>query len=692
MSKATWVRAHCGRMDHGGCGLLVRVQDGRIDRVKGDKTHPRSRGHLCAKGIAGLERSSHPDRLRQPLRRVGERGQGRWEALSWEEALGWAAERLNQIKSVYGAREVAFCQGAPRGLEFPLLARLANSFGSPNLVGISNTCHMPRALSARMTMGFFPVVDYDNPAQCYLLWGSNIPDTNSEGVLKPLLMSRVDQGGHLIVVDPRRTELARKADIWLQVRPGADAALVLGLLHVVIFEGLYDADFVANWTVGFDELAQAVAAYTPEKVAELAWVDAGLIREAARLFARSRPAALEFGNAVEQTVHSFDICRGICCLMAISGNLDVPGGVVQVEPPPVTPVPQLARMDLLPRREEEMISSGESLVRGFPVVPPPFLVRAMLEGRPYPIRGAYIQASNPVMAWASSQETIRALRALDFLCVSEIFMTPTAALADLVLPAATHFEFDDIGHHYGLPHGYVLARPKIVDPPGLCWPDRQILNELAKRLDLGEHWWADSREILDTVLAPAGITYERFVEIRILRGLQVYRKYLSGGFPTPSGKVELCSEAAAAGGLPPVPVFAGFPEPDDPVFPLLLSSAKNPHYFHSAYRQLRGLRKKAPTPLLAINPETAADLNLEEGQSVLVETRHGGVILTATLSDELHPRVVFTEHGWYFPERPQHDLLDCLRSNLNVLTSVGRLGQAFGTPNLRALPCRITKY
>jgi anaerobic selenocysteine-containing dehydrogenase len=626
------------------------------------------------------------------LRRLGGRGEGRWEALSWEEALSWAAERLNQIKSTHGARAVAFCQGAPRGLEFPLLARLANTFGSPNLVGISNTCHIPRALSARVTMGFFPVVDYDNPAECYLLWGSNIPDTNSEGVLKPLLMRRVEEGRHLIVVDPRRTELAEKAHLWLQIRPGADAALALGLLHVVISEALYDADFVTNWTVGFDDLAQAVAAYTPEKVAELAWVDAGSIREAARLFARSRPAALEFGNAVEQTIHTFDICRGICCLMAITGNLDVPGGVVQVEPPPVTPVPQLARLDLLPRREEEMISSGEALVPGFPVVPPPFLVRAVLEGRPYAVRGAYIQASNPVMAWASSQDTIRALRNLDFLCVSEIFMTPTAALADLVLPAATHFEFDDIGHHYGLPHGYVLARPKIVDPPPLCWPDRQILNELAKQLGLREYWWDDSREILDAVLAPAGITYEHFVELRILQGPQAFRKYLAGGFPTPSGKVELRSEAAAARGLSPVPIFAGFPEPDDASFPLLLSSAKNPHYFHSAYRQLAGLRKRAPAPVLVINPETARELQLEEGQSVLVETRHGRITLAATLSDEVHPRVVYAEHGWYFPERPQHELLDCLRSNLNALTSAGRLGQAFGTPNLRALPCRIAKH
>lgn len=690
MVDSHWIRAHCGRMDHGGCGLLVQIEDGQIVQVKGDKDHPRSRGYICSKGVASPERLNHPDRLLNPLRRVGGRGEGRWESISWEEALASIAEKFNDVKSAYGARAVAFCHGAPRGLEFLLMFRLAHTFGSPNVVGISNVCHWPRAYSARMTMGFLPVVDYEHPAQCYLIWGSNIPATNEEGVLRPLLMDRVNEGRNLIVVDPRRTKLAQKADFWLQLRPGSDAALALGFMNVIIAEHLYDEQFVQDWTVGFDDLAQAVSAYTPDKVAELTWVKPDLIKEAARLFAQARPGAVQWGNAIEHSIHSFDTCRAISCLMAITGNLDVPGGNVQPNPPPVVPPPEFAHHHAIPNLDEESISSIHSIVPGFPRIPPAFFNRAVLFGEPYSVRAAYVQASNPVMAWESTPETIRALKSLDFLCVADLFMTPTAALADLVLPVASHFEFNDIGH-YGLPHGYLLARPKLVDPPPLCWPDIKILNELAKHLGLENEWWEDSEDILDEVLSPAGITYAQLTESRILWGDKAFHKYKTKGFQTPSGKVELRSDAAASYGLSSVPVFAGFPEPDDSEFPLLLSSAKNPHYFHSAYRQLPGLRKRAPNPLLTVHPETAQMIDLEEGQPVQLETSCGQIILTAAISDAVHPKVVYADYGWYFPERPEAELFDCLRSNVNVLTSNERLGKAFGTPNLKAIPCRISK-
>jgi anaerobic selenocysteine-containing dehydrogenase len=399
---------------------------------------------------------------------------------------------------------------------------------------------------------------------------------------------------------------------------------------------------------------------------------------------------LQWGNAVEHNIYSFDICRAICCIMAITGNLDVPGGNVQPVPPPVIPPHDFARFDAIPNRDGESISSVHSIVPHFPRIPPTFLIRAVLSKEPYQIRAAYIQASDPIMAWASSRETLQALESLDFLCVSELFMSPTAALADLVLPVATHFEFNDIGH-YGLPHGYVLTRPKIVDAPPHCWPDMKILNELAKHLGLGEQWWEDSADIVREILSPANMTYREFDELRILKGEQIYHKYKTNGFPTLSGKVELRSDVAVSYGLPAVPVFNGFPEPEDPAFPLLLSSAKNPHYFHSAYRQLSGLRKRVPMPLLTINPRTAQEIGVVDGEPVQLETRQGRITLTAAISDSVDPRVVYAEHGWYFPERPESKLFDCMRSNFNVLTSNERLGQAFGTPNLRAIPCRISK-
>ncbi len=684
-----WIRTHCGRMDHGGCGLLLRVKNGQIVQVKGDKDHPRSKGYLCLKGLASAKRLDHPGRLRSPLLRMGARGEGRWKNISWDEALHLAAEQFNTIKSTYGARAVAFCQGAPKGVEFNLLFRLANTFGSPNVVGVSNVCHVPRELVAQMTMGFFPVVDYTHRARCYLIWGSHLPTTNEEGLLKPFLMEKIRLGAPLIVVDPCKTLLARKASLWLQLRPGSDTALALGFLNVIISERLYDEDFVRDWTVGFAKLREAVISYTPERVAELTWIKADLVREAARLYAQSRPSALQWGNAIEHTIQTFDVCRALSCLMAITGNLDVPGGNLQPDPHPLLSPRQLGRLDLLPSREQERISGTHPIASVFPGVPPPFFTEAVLSGKPYPVRAAYVQGSNPVMAWAASKETLEALKCLDFLCVSEVFMTPTSALADLVLPVATHFEFNDIGH-YRLPHGYVLALPKVVDPPPLCWPDMKILNELAKTLGLGKDWWDDVEQMLGTILSPSQLTYAQFAEKGILQSPTNFYKYRTRGFPTPSGKVELSLTVAGKYGLPSVPVFDGFPEPEDPEFPLLLTSAKSPYYFHSACRQLADLRKKSPLPMVTVHPETAINLSIQTGESAWVETRYGRIILTVKVSDTVHPKVVYSEHGWYFPEEPETTLFDCMRSNYNAATSNERLGQAFGTPNLRALPCRLS--
>jgi len=330
-----WVKTHCARMDHGGCGLLAGVKDNKIVSVKGDPDGLLNKGYVCAKGIASPDRLTHPDRLKHPLKRVGKRGEGKWKRISWQEALSETAENLNNIKEKYGAKGVAFGVGMPKGLEHFVLIRLANIFGSPNIIASQDVCHAPREITGVHTCGFYPVANLHHKSKLVLLWASNITSTNEEGEINSMLLEQLKHGTELVVVDPRKIDLVKKAKKWVQLRPGTDHALALGLLNVIIEELLYDKDFVEKWTHGFDELADHVKTYTPEKVSEITWASPDIIRDTARLYATSKPAVIQWGNPIEHTIHTFDTTRALICLMAVCGNLDVPGGNVNAKDPKI---------------------------------------------------------------------------------------------------------------------------------------------------------------------------------------------------------------------------------------------------------------------------------------------------------------------------------------------------------------------
>ncbi len=685
------LRTHCGRMDHGGCTLLVEVEDGRVTGVGPDPEGVLSRGHICPKARALPELLYHEKRLRKPLRRTGARGSGSWEEISWDEALSFAAEGFNRIKDEYGARAVAFCQGAPKGLEHFVLIRLANTFGSPNVVGPQNVCHMPREIAGMLTCGFFPVADYDQPTGAVLVWGSNLTATNEEGVICTRLLTRL-KADHppLIVVDPRRTELARRADLWLPVQPGTDLALALGFLRVIIEEELMDREFTARYVHGFDELAAHVRDWTPEKTETVTGVPAPDILKAARLYGRARPAALQWGNGIEQTVHNFDTARALIALMALTGNLDAPGGNIAASPPPVVRLGEFVRGDLMPGRGREMVSAPYGPAPGFVVVAPEYFKRAVLTGEPYPVRGAYVQVSNPVLAWSDSRGTHEAMKALDFLVVAETFLSPTAALADLVLPAATELEFNDLGH-FGLAHGFVLARPQIVDPPGECRPNIRILNDLAQALGLHELWWDDHEAMLDDILRPSGLDYRGLVRQGMLKAPPRYHKYRDKGFKTPTGKVEPLLSVAEKAGLNPLPAWDGTPEPADPDYPLILTSHKSRNFFCSDHRFLASLLKREPLPTVELHPRTAVSCGIGDGDSVWVETSSGRIKVQARLTEDIRPGVLSVVHGWWLPELGGENRESWMETTLNELTSSRLLNKPLGTPNLRALPARLVK-
>ncbi len=682
-----WLKTHCGRMDHGGCGLLVGVKDGKIARIKGDRQGFLNEGYVCIKGLNSAIKLDSPLRLKHPLKRTGARGQGRWQEISWQEALGLIADNLCRIRDSHGARAVAFCQGMPKGLEHFVLIRLANIFGSPNVVASQDVCHAPREISGVHTCGFYPVADFHHRSELVVLWGSNITETNEEGEICSLLLRQLRQGTKLVVVDPRKTALAEKADLWLQLRPGTDHGLALGILNVILDGNLYDEQFVGNWTHGFEELKDHVASFTPEAMSKATWVEAEKIRLAARMMSDLSPMAIQWGNPIEHTEKTFHASRALICIMAVTGNLDVPGGNVRAREPNITALGKFVRADLIPHKRKEMIHAYHGAIPRLMTVPPAYFRRAVLDEDPYPVKAAYIQCANPMLSYAESQMTHEAFMKLDFIAVSELVMTPTASLADVVLPAATQFEFNDIGH-YGLGHGIILARPKIVEPPAQCWPDMKILNELGKLITDPTLWFDDYEDLLDLVLEPSGLSYEQFVEKGYLKGQERFKDYLESGFKTPTGKVELRLTRADQMGLPPLPTFDGLPDDTDDEYPLVLTSAKSPNYLHSSYRWVESLRKREPGPFALIHPETAGRYGIKEGQEVRVETRWGSVRQKARLTESVHERVVYVSHGWWLAKNGNSSF-DWKSHNDNMLTSAQRVGREFGTPNLKGIACRI---
>ena len=686
-----------------GCGILAHLENGKVVKAEGDREHPVSKGAMCSKGLASVEILYHPDRLRHPLKRVGKRGEGKWQQISWEEALNIVADELLKARDNYGAESVAFIKGAARGIQDGLLYRLANTFGTPHFVTQDHVCFEPSNFGAKITCGSLPNPDYEYPPACIVIWGTNFAETGIPQYGSTL--EATNKGAKLIVIDPRRIKLAAKADLWLQLRPGSDLALALGMINVIINEELYDKAFVDRWTVGFSELKAHVEDYTPEKAERITWIPADMIKRAARLYATSKPATIPRGNGIEQNVNGFQAGRAIAILRAITGNLDVPGGEIE---PSSTGIlgwlaPEVTLASELPADKwARRVDADLNLVPAFSpfsMLLPQRIVKAIIEGDPYPIHAAYIQAANPLLTYSNAQETYRALNKLDFLAVADIFMTPTAELADIVLPAATYLEFDSISSPLRDPGARILAQlvPKVVEIAE-CWSDLEILNELAKKLGLREYFWNDTEAFLDYLLKPVGLTLEGLKKIRVIEGIKKYKKYEVNGFNTPSGKVELYSNQLKEWGFDPLPAYRELPETpySDPKltkeYPLIFTSRKAEPYRHSMGRQIASLRGNHPEPIVSIHPTTASKLGVAEGDWVYIETKRGRIKQKTNLTTSIDPRVIVIDYGWWFPEKGVTELYDWTESNINILTDDSPpYSHEMGSTNLRGISCKVYK-
>jgi anaerobic selenocysteine-containing dehydrogenase len=687
--------AMCNRL----CGVLVHLHDGKVIKVEGDPESPVNRGHLCIKGYAAVENLYHPQRLKYPLKRVGARGEGKWQRISWDEALETIASAMNSAKEKYGAESVAFVQGAPKGFG-PYLERLRNLFGTPNMITSAHVCSVPRRTAALVTYGQASstgpdqAADLDYPPAFFMLWGVNTQISDLPGYIR--LEQALSQGTKLVVVDPRKTNFASRADLWVQPRPGTDLALALAMINVILDEELYDKDFVSNWTVGFNRLRKHVQDNTPKWAEEITWVPAEQIEKAARMYATTKPACIRDGNGFEGNVNSVQTARAIAILRTITGNLGIPGGEVDWAALPLGKMPDFICHDKLSEEQrKKMIGAHMAVVQIYPaqIALPQLVTKAILEEKPYPIKVFCIHGSNPLITWSNVQEVYKALMKLDFSYVADLVMTPTAEIADIVLPAATYLEFNDIAARAP----FLGIRQKVAQV-GECWSNQKIINELGKKLGFGDYFWDDVEESLDIILRPAGFTFE---ELRRLGGIKVgreYRRYEREGFNTPSGKAEIYSNLLEKWGHAPLPTYREPPETPYSApeltrdYPLILTSWHHAPYHHSDNRHLATLRGTDPEPLVEIHPETARELGVEDGDMVYIENKRGRIKQRAVLTEAVDPRVVRASYGWWFPEQDAKTLHGWQDSNINVLTpSDPPYNPEIGSTNLRGILCRVSK-
>ena len=654
-----------------------------LRRVKGDPEHPANRGDICPKGAAAAKLVYSPDRLKYPLRKT----KSGFKQISWEEALDITATRLLEIREKYGGETLIRCNGAPvTQAAWDAFVQFMAAYGSTNLTGSGHICHIPRDIAFGTVYGGMAWPDYKNTS-CLVMWGSNPSDSRdyrgAHGRFTQLIPEVKRRGAKLIVIDPMRTELANIADKWLAIEPGRDDALALAMLNVIIKERLYDEEFVTQWTVGFEELAEHVERFTPEWAQGITRLRASDIREVARIYATTKPAIILAGNGPDQYPNVVHTVRAIGILCAITGNLDTEGGNVFL------PKPTLSPLINHPSGIKRLSADRYPL---YPRVPFPSFVDAILSGEPYTPKAMLVYHANPALINADSTKTKQALEKLEFLVVCDIFKSATAEMADIILPEASEFEQYGFKSYASAEGGFVALKSKVIEPVGESYPAFEMEYELATRMGLNAAYpWTNTEEWINYRLKACGITVDDLKRQPIIYTTPPleYRKYLKHGFKTPSGKVEIYSQELKDYGYPPLPEFK---EPDAPFagktaspdsYPLIGTTRKPGVYVHTRFRNIPALQKLEPEPLARLNPEDARSRKIADGNLVAVNSPNGMIKVKAKVTNEVSPGVVIIDFGWGNPwdQGP----------NVNILTSDNaRDPISCSTPN-RRFRCQVSK-
>ncbi len=693
-----------------GCGVEITLEEGRLHQIRPLEGHPL--GIVCTRGIHSEEIIYSPDRLKFPMKRMGDRGTGKWERISWEETLEISARLIKEVVEKYGPEALAIYSGRggfeqslldmfPAGGQDHICSNFLFPLGSPNTFSCSSLCNNShRVLAPLATFGtsydhLFP--DFERSDQI-IVWGSN-PATDSPPINFKKIMAAKNRGTKIVVIDPLKTFTAEKAHEWIGIRPGTDGALALGMAHVILKKGLWDFTFADDWMHGLGEFREYVKEYSPQEVEKITWVKTEQVERLAEDLTRPKTSLL-LHTGLEYTNSGVQNIRALLTLWALTGNFDRPGGLVfrmphafpirrnRIEPPKTKPPIGSDRHPLYC----ELNKSGH-----FFEVP-----RAILKGEPYPIKGLIVLGGSILTAFPNPELWKRSFEALDCLIVIDRFLTNEAFYADVVLPATTMFEITSYKRY----PGYLSSRERVIPPVGEAKNDYLILAELAKALGYGDFYPQSEEAMLEFVFQGAPIPLDQLRSkpegFALPSPPMVYEKYKEGllrkdgkpGFETPSRKFEISSELLKKYGYDPLPVYQ---EPSEgPIqsphlskeFPLILTTGTRiQSTFRSQHLNIPGLLKLQDKPNILIHPEDAEPRGIRNGDKIFIKTKRGRVPFYAKVTERIIRGVIEANMGGGGPLQPE----EWREANVNELTDHENRDPISGFPVFKALLCEVEK-
>ncbi|MBT7333814.1 MAG: molybdopterin-dependent oxidoreductase [Gammaproteobacteria bacterium] len=703
-----------------GCQLRTEVENGKLKRVIAHD-NPHLAKNVCFKGIAAPEIHNHHERLRVPLKRVGERGADQWEEITYEQAMDEIAERLGQVVEKYGPESLAVStSGWNTQTTHSMDRRFMNALGTPNYISGVSLCAGNTAAVNKLTYGWFVGADIIN-SKCIVLFGHNPRKHSWTPIYNAINLARAN-GAKVIVLDPRISDQAEVADLHLRLRAGTDAAMCLGWLNVIINEKLYDQGFVENWTIGFEELCARVAEYPLERVAEITGVDAQLIAQAARVYANSDSACIPWTPITDMQISSTSAIRLHSILRALTGNLDVKGGeLLGGFNPNYVPESKLGYHELLSQeqrakqlgadahpaytyRAQDLLGDATESVWGYRyadivmgcyMANPSATFRAMATEQPYPVKAFITLGNNTLMSYPNQKQIHKALMNQELIVSHEIFMTPTALLADYILPGDVFSERNHVADSWSWRTGLSLSQ-KAVEPPEQCTSTFEFWHDLAHRMGYGNLFpWHSIEEMLDHRLEPSGMTFEEFQSKNYMHAEPPkYKKYEQTGFATPSGKVELKSSVLDTLGFDPLPYYREGPAVSAEYPYYVFTGVREDAFFQTGQRQIESLRKRSPTPHLFMHPTDAARQSIMDGDWASLETATGQVKAKVSVQATMKEGHIRVPHGWWYPElRGKAELSGAFISSDAVLCpdEPEFLDHEQGIPHFKGFPGRVVK-
>jgi anaerobic selenocysteine-containing dehydrogenase len=683
------------------CGVYAFVKEGKFVKVAGMKESPINQGGICPKGQAAPQWVYSPDRLKHPLRRVGKKGEGKFQEIGWDEAIGIVADKLKKQKETYGPESLAILSPARRTYS-NYIYRFLMAHGSPNY-GHSGICAMQRAFGFLYTVGALPRAEVDQ-SDLIIYWGSQPifqgpPMNNAKALIKAK-----ERGAKIIAIKPSVEPDSGRADLWMPVRPGTDAALALAMLHVVVSEDLIDKAFVEAWCYGYDQLKEHIQKYPPEWAEKITGVPSQEIQEVARLYATTKKACIDLGNGVEHAPSSSDTIRSVAILIAITGHLDREGGnvigsgLLPSRSPTKMPMPK--GINLADRHTQEMVD--KLVAPEFPTAFQPFIegtvssyfriFESVLSEEPYPVRTIIAPGTQPMVSTRQPKRVVEALKKLDFYVVVDVARTADMDYADVVIPVATPYEID---HPFEADMGWIMARNKVIDPLSDYKSIFEFFLDLGVAMNYGGDFWNGSMiDCMNDQMEPFGMTIDKLRKhptgITYENPPKQYEKY-EFAFKTPSprlsrapflpqGKVAIYNTSFKEAGFSPLPEWRDPPESITGTpeltkdYPLILSDYHTSKAYTASWqRNVPYLREMQPYPTLHIHPDAATERGIQNNDWVIVESPHGWMKVKAEIYPGIRPDTVMVLHGWWQGCRElgfkDYPLLDG-GANVNIMYSV----------------------